>query len=56
MTNAITEMKFDEVQNVGGGVTQSPDGKGCTEHGPVLSPIGNTLQGGPASVDLSLFG
>lgn len=55
MTHTLKEMKFDEVENVAGGVIAGPNGEGCTEHGLMLSPGNNTLQGGPAQVDLSLF-
>lgn len=51
MTNTITTLNAAELSLITGGVTEGPDGQGCTEHGlPKLNLSGHELQGGPAYV------
>jgi hypothetical protein len=55
MTNTITTLGAAELSLIAGGVTEGPNGQGCTEHNmPRLSRGGAELQGGPAFV--TLFG
>lgn len=52
MTTIITTMTANEIALIAGGVTEGPDGQGCT--GPRLPqlPVGTDLWGGPAIVQL----
>ena len=52
MTNSIKNLHSHELALICGGVTEGPDGKGCTDHdgpgglgGPVdLGPVGPTIE------------
>jgi hypothetical protein len=49
MANTITTLNVAELSLIAGGVTEGPDGQGCTEHDlPKLTLGGHELQGGPA--------
>lgn len=55
MTTMIKPMTADEIALIAGGVTEGPDGQGCTQPTPpILRPLpdGSGLWGGPAIVQL----
>ena len=52
MTTIIKTMNADEIALTAGGVTEGPDGKGCTRPPLRLLPEGAELWGGPAYVDV----
>jgi hypothetical protein len=54
MTSIITTMFADEIALIAGGVTESPDGKSCTEQGDFPGkPTGSEEWGGPLQIDLN---
>lgn len=51
MTTTINTLIAAEIALIGGGVTEGPNGEGCTEHGlPKLNPTEHELLGGPTYV------
>jgi hypothetical protein len=54
MINTIKTLSAAELVLIAGGVTESPDGKSCTEHDDVFGkPTGSDEWGGPLALDLN---
>lgn len=54
MAHELKEMTTVETKMVSGGVTMTPDGKGCTEPKSPKKPDFGMEQGGPLALDMGL--